>query len=138
MGREFQSQDISEYNFDSLFTVESYLHYQGIKFVDRFDANTYLYITKAIDYYDLVKDYGSMMNAFKNVSSNYLLVSFTSDWLYPSLMAKDIVRALRANGKNVIYTDIETDLGHDAFLVKTETLMKNISNFLKSEWEKIK
>ncbi len=138
-GRRFQNPDYNSIDFNSEFEVESYLHYQGIKFVERFDANSYLYITKAIDLFDLKSDFqGSLANAFEKVESNFLIVSFTSDWLYPSLMSKDIVKALRANGKNVIYTDIETDLGHDAFLVKTETLMKNISNFLKSEWEKIK
>ncbi len=137
-GRRFQNPGYDNIDFNSEFEVESYLHYQGVKFVERFDANSYLYITKAIDLFDLKSDYrGNLVDAFENVRSNFLVVSFTSDWLYPSLMSKDIVKALRANGKNVIYTDIETDLGHDAFLVKTETLMKNISNFLKSEWEKI-
>jgi homoserine O-acetyltransferase len=136
-GREYQNQDISEFDFNNLFTVESYLHYQGIKFVDRFDANTYLYITKAIDFYDLVKDYGSMINAFKNVSSNFLIISLTSDWLYPSAQLKEIVKALRANGKNVVYTDIETENGHDSFLIENKAMERNITNFLKREFEKI-
>lgn len=136
-GRRFQNPQTQGFDIKSEFEVESYLHHQGVKFVDRFDANSYLYITRAIDYFDLKKDYGSIINAFENVLANFLVVSFSSDWLYPSSRAKDIVSALRVNGKNVIYTDIETDKGHDAFLVKNPPLEKNISNFLMREFEKI-
>ena len=104
--------------------IESYLHHQGMKFVDRFDANSYLYITKAIDYFDLKKDYGSLHAAFERVSSNFLVISFTSDWLYPSSQSKEIVQSLRANGKNVMYADIETDFGHDTFLLDCEPLKR--------------
>ena len=122
----------------SEFMVESYLHHQGVKFVERFDANAYIYITRAIDFFDLRGGYGgSLVNAFEKVESNYLVVSFTSDWLYPSDNSKEIVRALRVNGKNVNYTDIETDNGHDSFLLPNESLEKNISNFLKNEYRKI-
>ncbi len=137
-GRRFQNPEFNSADFRTEFMVESYLHYQGVKFVTRFDANSYLYITKAIDFFDLETEYGgSLMKAFEKVRSNFLIISFTSDWLYPSAMSKDIVRALRRNGKNVIYTDIETDLGHDAFLIENPVLERNISNFLKSEFEKI-
>ncbi|MCP4131198.1 MAG: homoserine O-acetyltransferase [bacterium] len=136
-GREFQDAPIEAYEFKTEFRVESYLHHQGIKFVDRFDANSYLYITKAIDYFNLTAGFGSLINAFENASSNFLVISFTSDWLYPSDMAKEIVKALRANGKNIIYTDMETDTGHDSFLIKNSPLEKNITNFLKSEFEKL-
>jgi homoserine O-acetyltransferase/O-succinyltransferase len=136
-GRRYKDEDPSITNFDNVFMVESYLHYQGTKFVDRFDANSYLYISKAIDYFDLKKDYGSLHNAFASVLSNFLVISFTSDWLYPSSQSKEIVQALRANGKNVMYTDIETDMGHDTFLLDYEPLKKNITNFLKREFERV-
>ncbi len=136
-GRRYKDDDPSITKIDNVFMVESYLHYQGTKFVDRFDANSYLYITKAIDYFDLKKDYGSLHNAFSSVKSNFLIISFTSDWLYPSTQSKEIVQALRANGKNVMYTDIETDMGHDTFLIDYEPLKRNISNFLKREFERV-
>ncbi|OHD65157.1 MAG: homoserine O-acetyltransferase [Spirochaetes bacterium RBG_13_51_14] len=136
-GRRFKEEDLATASFKQAFMVESYLHYQGVKFVDRFDANSYLYITKAIDYFDLKKDYGSLHNAFVQVLANFLVISFTSDWLYPSAQLKEIVQALRANGKNVMYTDIETDMGHDTFLLDYEPLKRNISNFLKREFERI-
>ncbi len=131
-GRRLQKSAVSDFDFNREFLVETYLHHQGFKFVNRFDANSYIYITKAIDFFDLAKDHGGMISAFENVSSNFLVVSFTSDWLYPSTQVKEIVKALRVNGKNVVYTDIETDKGHDAFLVKNRALEKNIANFLKS------
>ncbi len=137
-GRRYKDEDPTITRFDNVFMVESYLHYQGTKFVDRFDANTYLYITKAIDYFDLKKDYGTLHNAFSSVKSNFLIISFTSDWLYPSSQSKEIVQALRANGKNVMYTDIETDMGHDTFLIDYEPLKRNITNFLKREYERVK
>jgi len=137
-GRRYKDEDPTITRFDNVFMVESYLHYQGTKFVDRFDANTYLYITKAIDYFDLKKDYGTLHNAFSSVKSNFLIISFTSDWLYPSSQSKEIVQALRANGKNVMYTDIETDMGRDTFLIDYEPLKRNITNFLKREYERVK
>lgn len=137
-GRNLQDSEQARFEFNVEFSVESYLHHQGKKFVDRFDANSYLYITRAIDYFDLRRDYnGRLADAFEKVEANYLVVSFTSDWLYPSDQSKEIVRALRVNSKNVVYTDIDTDLGHDAFLLPNPPLEKNISNFLKREHEKI-
>lgn len=136
-GRRFKEEDLSVASFKHMFMVESYLHHQGTKFVDRFDANSYLYITKAIDYFDLKKDYGTLHSAFANVLANFLIISFTSDWLYPSPQSKEIVQALRANGKNVMYTDIETDMGHDTFLLDYDPLKRNITNFLRREFERI-
>lgn len=133
-------QDRAEQSIDGFttsFEVESYLHHQGVKFVDRFDASTYLYITRAIDFFDLKNDHGSLVNAFEGVSANFLVVSFKSDWLYPNSQSKEIVQALRINGKNVIYSDIMTDKGHDAFLLENSILEKNISNFLLREHEKL-
>ncbi len=136
-GRRFKAEEAPLDSFKNVFMVESYLHHQGTKFVDRFDANSYLYITKAIDYFDLKKDHGSLHTAFAGVQANFLVISFTSDWLYPSGQSKEIVQALRANGKNVMYTDIETDMGHDTFLLDYEPLKRNISSFLKREYEKV-
>ncbi len=136
-GRKFQDSKPAGKDMNSEFMVESYLRHQGIKFVERFDANSYIYITRAIDHFDLKADYGgSLTAAFENVSANYLVTSFTTDWLYPSSNSRDIVRALRVNGKNVNYTDIETDNGHDAFLLPNELLERNIKFFLKSELKK--
>ena len=136
-GRKFQNSGIKDNNLSSEYMVESYLKHQGIKFVERFDANSYIYITRAIDHFDIKEDYGgSLTSAFENVTANYLIISFTTDWLYPSSNAKDIVKALRVNGKNVNYTDIVTDNGHDAFLLPNDIMEKNISNFLKNEFKK--
>ncbi|HPO44712.1 MAG TPA: hypothetical protein PK875_02845 [Spirochaetota bacterium] len=123
-------------NFESEFMVESYLHHQGIKFVNRFDANSYLYITKAIDYFDLKADYGSLAAAFEKVTADFLIISYTSDWLYPSEQSREIVRALRAGGIHVGYTEIESDTGHDTFLLDDRQTQRNISNFLRSQFEK--
>ncbi len=136
-GRRLKNQELPAFNFSSEFMVETYLHHQGIKFVNRFDANSYLYITKAIDYFDLKADYnGSLVSAFENVVSDFLIISFTSDWLYPSEQSVEIVKALRTNGKNVVYTEIESDFGHDTFLLDDERTQRNIHNFLRSEFEK--
>lgn len=137
-GRQLQNSDLFSFHFDTEFTVESYLHHQGIKFVNRFDANSYLYITKAIDYFDLKADFGgSLVNAFEGVSAHFLVISYTSDWLYPSDQSREIVSALRTNGKHVVYTEIESDYGHDTFLLDDERTQRNISNFLRSEFEKL-
>ena len=136
-GRNFQDSAVKVKNLSSEYSVESYLRHQGIKFVERFDANSYIYITRAIDHFDLKEDYGGNLTfAFENVEANFLVMSFTTDWLYPSDNSREIVRALRVNGKNVNYTDIVTDNGHDAFLLPSDVIEKNISNFLRSEFKK--
>ena len=136
-GRNFQDSGVKVKNLSSEYSVESYLRHQGIKFVERFDANSYIYITRAIDHFDLKEDYGGNLTfAFENVEANFLVMSFTTDWLYPSDNSREIVRALRVNGKNVNYTDIVTDNGHDAFLLPSDVIEKNISNFLKNEFRK--
>jgi homoserine O-acetyltransferase len=136
-GRNFQSSSLNVNDLSPEYMVESYLRHQGIKFVERFDANSYIYITRAIDHFDLKKDYSDdLVTAFEKVEANYLVISFTSDWLYPSDKSRDIVRALRVNGKNVNYTDIVTDSGHDSFLLPNEITEKYISNFLKNEFRK--
>ena len=136
-GRRLQ-QDFFKFQLDMEFEVESYLHHKGNDFVQRFDANSYLYITKAIDYFDLKNDFGGdLANAFVHVHSDYLIISFSSDWLYPTSQSREIVRALRMNSKNVVFTEIQTDKGHDAFLLPNEQLENNIANFLKREFEKV-
>jgi len=137
-GRRLQNKDLFSFKFDTEFMVENYLHAKGLKFVSRFDANSYLYITKAIDYFDLKFEHdGRLTAAFEGVSSDFLVIGFTTDWLYPSTQSREIVNALRVTGKNVVYTEIETDKGHDAFLLPDDRMEKDIANFLKREYEKI-
>ena len=128
-------QDKAEYGYDFLtdFQVESYLHYKGDSFVKRFDANSYLYITKAMDYFDLGRAYGSLREAFAGVRAKSLVVSFSSDWLFPPYQSREIVSALRQNGLDVVYTDIHTDYGHDAFLLEAGSLSSLVSGFLAGE-----
>jgi homoserine O-acetyltransferase len=132
-------QDKAEYGYDFVtdFQVESYLHYKGDSFVKRFDANSYLYITKAMDYFDIAQSFGSLTEAFSKVKAKFLVISFSSDWLFPSYQSKEIVRALRQNDIDAIYTEIESDYGHDAFLLETDALASLISNFLKHGRKKV-
>lgn len=129
-GRELRSAEKYSYDFNSEFSVETYLDYQGQTFVDRFDANSYLYITKASDYFDLSRDYGSLHQAFANTRARFLVVSFSSDWLFTPAQAEAIVDALTTNGKDVSYCNIHSSYGHDAFLLESETLGAFISCFL--------
>ena len=129
-GRELRSADDYSYEFNSEFAVETYLDYQGQAFVERFDANSYLYITKAADYFDLKKDYGSLNEAFANVKSRFLVISFASDWLFTPAQSKAIVDALVTNRKDVSFCDITSPYGHDAFLLEPEILGSFISGFL--------
>ena len=132
-GRNLQDRDNLTYGFDADFQVESYLRYQGINFVDRFDANSYLYITRAMDYFDLVEDHsGSLANAFEGTNTRFCIVSFTSDWLFPTSENKEIVHALIAAAANVSFVEVETDKGHDAFLLDTPEMFKTIDGFLRS------
>nr|WP_277348877.1 homoserine O-acetyltransferase [Sneathiella limimaris] len=132
-GRNLQDRDSLTYGFEADFQVESYLRYQGINFVDRFDANSYLYITRAMDYFDLAEDHGgSLPKAFENTSTRFCVVSFSSDWLFPTSESRDVVRALIAAAANVSFVEIETDKGHDAFLLDTPEMLQTIGGFLKS------
>jgi len=131
-GRKLRSADQYRYDFNSEFAVETYLDYQGQTFVERFDANSYLYITKAADYFDLQKSYGSLNKAFANIKARFLIVSFKSDWLFTPAQSEAIVNALVANGRDVSFCDIESSYGHDAFLLETETLALFISGFLQA------
>ncbi|MHC4510243.1 MAG: homoserine O-acetyltransferase MetX [Planctomycetota bacterium] len=129
-GRELRNSDRYSYDFTSEFAVETYLDYQGQSFVERFDANSYLYITKAADYFDLGKKYGSLKQAFANTACRFLVISFASDWLFTPEQSRAIVDALVANGKDVSFCDITSPYGHDAFLLEPETLGALLSGFL--------
>lgn len=129
-GRRLRQKERLGFDFSTDFEVESYLRYQGESFIKRFDANTYLYITKAMDYFDLLRDYGSIENAFKNVEAKFLVLSFSSDWLFTTAQSKEIVRALKVNLKHVSFCEIESPYGHDAFLLRNEGMEKMISDFI--------
>ena len=130
-GRNLQERDDLKFGFDADFQIESYLRYQGSVFVDRFDANSYLYITRAMDYFDLVKQFdGNLSNAFKKTKTKFFIVSFTSDCLYPTQENKDIVIALNAIGANVGFVEIDSDKGHDSFLLEVPDFLNALKNFL--------
>jgi homoserine O-acetyltransferase len=136
-GRKLQDREALTFGFDADFQVESYLRHQGSTFVDRFDANSYLYITRAMDYFDLAADHGgTLANAFRGVKTRFCLVSFTSDWLYPTRDSREIVRALNAVAANVSFVEIESDKGHDAFLLDEPELFDTISGFLSAAADK--
>lgn len=128
--RRFQDKDKPDFDFNIDFEVESYLEYQGQSFVDRFDANSYLYITKAVDLYDAAQKHGSLEEAFKKTNAKFLVMSFTSDWLFPTAQSKEIVNALVKAKKDVSFCEIESPCGHDAFLLEFETQTKILKSFL--------
>lgn len=129
-GRRLQSANRLSYNFDTEFAIESYLDHKGSTFTDRFDANCYLYITKAMDYFDVARSYGPLKEAFARAAARFLFVSYSSDWLFPTAQSKEMVQALLSNGKDVSFIDIESPYGHDAFLLEEEKLTRIISGFL--------
>jgi homoserine O-acetyltransferase len=130
-GRNLQNRDAVSYAFDADFQVESYLRYQGLSFVDRFDANAYLYITRAMDYFDLAAEHGGVLaNAFRDTPVRFCIVSFTSDWLFPTSENRAIVHALNAVAANVSFVEIESDKGHDAFLLDEPELFGTLRGFL--------
>ena len=129
-GRNLQDRNAVTWGFDADFQVESYLRHQGSTFVDRFDANSYLYITRAMDYFDLAAEYGSVAEAFRGTSSRFCIISFTSDWLFPTSESRELVHALNAVAANVSFVEIETDKGHDAFLLHEPELFGTLRGFL--------
>ena len=130
-GRRLQSSDDYSFDFSTDFRVESYLNYQGNCFVERFDANSYLYITRAIDYFDVSDQAGGdNFKVFDNVHCPFLVVSFSSDWLFPEYHGRDMARTLIENGNDVTFCNIQSDYGHDAFLLEAETLSKLMIGFL--------
>ncbi|NDC82981.1 homoserine O-acetyltransferase [bacterium] len=129
-GRNLQKKTDYGYDFSTDFQVESYLKYQGEKFVSRFDANSYLYLTKAISYFDLYKKYDGLENAFKSSTARFLIISISSDWLYPSKQSKDIVKSLMKINKDVSFAEIQSPYGHDAFLMPCPDLEQLVTHFL--------
>ena len=130
-GRKLQDRSAPTFSFDADFEIESYLRYQGSSFVDRFDANSYLYVTRACDYFDLAADYGGVLAAaFKGSKTRFCVVSFSSDWLYPTSASRQIVHALNAGGGSVSFVEIETDKGHDAFLLEEPDFIATSRGFL--------
>ena len=131
-GRRLQDKADFSFNFDADFQVESYLRHQGRKFVDRFDANAFLYITKAADYFDLERHYGdgSAVAAFAGARARFLVLSFTSDWLYPTYQSRAMVKAMKKNGLAVSFCEIEAQWGHDAFLLPSDRLSGIMKGFL--------
>ena len=138
-GRKLQSRDIISFGFDADFQIESYLRYQGRSFVDRFDANSYLYLTRAMDYFDVVRKFSSSIEFLseKNKHIKYLVVSFTSDWLFPTIENKEIVRKLNFFNKSVSFSEIETDKGHDSFLLDEPELDLLVNGFLENNFENL-
>ncbi|MGE0665004.1 MAG: homoserine O-acetyltransferase [Sphingomonadales bacterium] len=136
-GRKLQDREKLAFGFDADFQIESYLRHQGSTFVDRFDANSYLYITRAMDYFDLAADYGGLLaNAFKGTRAQFCVASFTSDWLYPTAESRAIVHALNAVAAPVSFVEFETDKGHDAFLLDVPEFYDVLRGFVGAAAEK--
>lgn len=129
-GRRLQERERYGYDFATEFEVESYLKYHGNRFTTRFDANSFLYITKAIDYFDLSLGRGDLAEAFTDVKAKFLVLSYSSDWLYPPEQSEELVRALLRNGVDASYVEIKSDYGHDAFLLEVERLGELTRDFL--------
>ena len=130
-GRRLQGREEISFGFDADFQVESYLRHQGSTFVERFDANSYLYITRAMDYFDLAAEHdGVLAGAFENTSVRFCVISFNSDWLFPTDESREVVRALNAVAANVSFVEIDTDKGHDAFLLDEREFHRTVSGFL--------
>ena len=137
-GRKLQSRDIISFGFDADFQIESYLRYQGRSFVERFDANSYLYLTRAMDYFDHSETYRKTLEFINNEDDNikYLIISFTSDWLFPTRENKEIVETLNSLSRNVSFLEIDTDKGHDSFLLDEPDLDIAMKGFLESNYGK--
>ena len=132
-GRNLQDRNEITFGFDADFQIESYLRHQGFTFVDRFDANSYLYLTRAMDYFDLAAEHnGRLADAFRGTKTRFCLVSFTSDWLFPTRESRAVVHALNAAAANVSFVEVDSDKGHDAFLLKEPEFFATIHGFLSS------
>lgn len=136
-GRTLQDRERISFGFDADFQVESYLRHQGITFVDRFDANSYLYLTRAMDYFDLYGEYdGHLSKAFEGSKTRFCIISFSSDWCYPTSESIEIVRALNAVAADVSFVEVQTDKGHDAFLLDEPEFHGTMAGFLRGAAEK--
>ena len=132
-GRRMQDRELPTFSFDADFQVESYLRYQGSSFVERFDANSYLYLTRAMDYFDIAADHdGVLAQAFRGIKTRFCVVSFTTDWLFPTSESRALVHALNASSARVSFAEIETDRGHDAFLLDVPEFFDISRAFLQS------
>jgi len=132
-GRRLQDRDDKSFGFDADFQVESYLRHQGISFVDRFDANSYLYITRAMDYFDLAEAHGGVLaNAFADSKTRFCLISFDTDWLYPTSESRTMVHALNAAGAEASFVELSSPFGHDSFLLENAEMARIIDGFLKA------
>ncbi len=132
-GRRLQQKGAKSFGFDADFQIESYLRHQGMSFVDRFDANSYLYITRALDYFDLAEGHsGQLALAFARTNARFCVISFDSDWLYPTSEAKRVVQALVAAGRHVSFVELSSPFGHDAFLLDTPGLEDVVDGFLRA------
>ena len=136
-GRRLRDKESFGFGFDVDFEVESYLRYRGSQFVSRFDANSYLFITKAMDYFDLTSGHGSLAAALERARARFLVISFSSDWLYPSYQSQEIVRALRARNCDVAYVELQSNYGHDSFLVDVAEQAGLVRGFLANTFEKV-
>ena len=134
-GRRLRDKEKYGFDFSIDFEVESYLRYRGSRFVDRFDANSYLYITKAMDYFDLTNGSQSLGAAMERTTARFLVISFTSDWLYPSYQSLEIVKALRSRNRDVAYCELPSNYGHDAFLVDVGEQTEIVRGFLASTYK---
>jgi homoserine O-acetyltransferase len=132
-GRRLQARNAKSFGFDADFQVESYLRHQGISFVERFDANSYLYITRAMDYFDLAEEHGGLLaNAFRGSATRFCLVSFDTDWLYPTAESRSVVHALNAAGAAVSFVELSSPFGHDAFLLEVPELNRVVDGFVRA------
>ncbi|MDO6413884.1 homoserine O-acetyltransferase [Sphingomonas sp. BIUV-7] len=132
-GRRLQARESKTFGFDADFQVESYLRHQGLSFVDRFDANSYLYITRAMDYFDLAEEHGGRLaDAFRGSKTRFCLVSFDSDWLYPTAESRAIVHALNASGAAASFVELSAPFGHDSFLLDVPELFRVVDGFLRA------
>jgi len=136
-GRRLRGKENFSFGFDVDFEVESYLRYRGSQFVGRFDANSYLYITKAMDYFDLTGGAASLAAALERATCRFLVISFSSDWLYPSYQSQELVRALRSRNRDVAYVELQSNYGHDSFLVDVAEQTDLVRGFLASTFEKL-
>ena len=130
-GRRMRTNTHYGYTFESEFEVETYLNYRGNQFTKRFDANSFLYLSKSMDYFDLSYGLPSLADAFRKTTAKFLVMSYTSDWLYPSAQSKELVRALLQNDIDATYVEINSDYGHDAFLLEVDRLGELARDFLK-------
>ncbi|MFP4255612.1 MAG: homoserine O-acetyltransferase family protein, partial [Desulfobacterales bacterium] len=136
-GRRLQDKNDFSYQFDVDFQVESYLRHQGAKFVERFDANSFLYVTKAADYFDLTRfnNANSAVRVFSESNARFMVVSFTSDWLYPTYQSKEMVKAMKKSELDVSFCEVEAEWGHDAFLLPNERLTNLLRGFIDSVYQ---